>query len=210
MNMENQNKQESTKKGFLEKYGIYIIIVFGLFILFNQWQIYSLNNQPTSNQALTQNTVTGSAVIDYSKYLPKGIPPIYGTELGVSFDDPVKAIDILNQYDDLKSGARGSKAITLSQNLQSRYIKITTSIGCEFCCGAQAITTSTGDPACSCAHSGAMRGLAKYLLKNHASEYTDKQILEQLTNWKILFFPKQMIERITGTTANVPGIVGGC
>ena len=37
-----------------------------------------------------------------------------------------------------------------------------------------------------------MRGLAKYLITEHASEYTDAQILEELAKWKTLFFPGPM------------------
>ena len=37
-----------------------------------------------------------------------------------------------------------------------------------------------------------MRGIAKYLIKNHPAEFTDERILEELSKWKILFFPSQM------------------
>ncbi len=201
-----ENKE--TKKGFFEKYGIYFIIAFGIFILFNQWQISSLNSQPIK---ATNNAVVNTAAIDISKYLPKGIPAVYGAELTVSYDDPVNGMDILNQYDDLKSGSRGSKAITLSPELEKRYVKITNSIGCEFCCGASTLTSPMGEPACSCAHSGAMRGLAKYLLQKHASEFTDEQILSELVKWKTLFFPQQMIAKLSGTSGGaIPSQVGGC
>jgi len=69
-----------------------------------------------------------------------------------------------------------------------RYIKITNSISCEYCCGAQSITFPDGQAACGCAHSYAMRGLAKYLLTKH-SDMADDQILNELGKWKTLFFP---------------------
>jgi|SRR3989344_3852338 len=202
--MENQ---QNKKKGFFEKYGTYLIIAFGIFILFNQWQISSLSNAKPSVSA---NNNANTAQIDISKYLPKGIPTVYGAELEVSYDDPINGMDILNQYDDLKSGSRGSKAIALNAEMQKRYIKITNSIGCEYCCGAQTLTSSSGQPACSCAHSGAMRGLTKYLLQNHANEYTDEQILNELVKWKTLFFPQQMIQKLSGSSGNIPSMVGGC
>lgn len=52
-----------------------------------------------------------------------------------------------------------------------------------------------GDASCGCAHSFAMRGLAKYLIKNHSGEYTNDQILEELGKWKTLFFPGKMTQK---------------
>ena len=69
-----------------------------------------------------------------------------------------------------------------------RYIKIAGSISCEYCCGADAIIFSNGEAACGCAHSYAMRGLAKYLLINNP-EMSDYEILSELGKWKVLFFP---------------------
>ena len=37
-----------------------------------------------------------------------------------------------------------------------------------------------------------MRGLAKYLIKEHGSEFTNEQVLEELAKWKTLFFPGPM------------------
>ena len=34
-----------------------------------------------------------------------------------------------------------------------------------------------------------MRGLAKYLIKNHPKEFSDDEILGELGKWKVLFFP---------------------
>ena len=109
-------------------------------------------------------------------------------ELGIRYDDvspndPVKAdqtIAILKNLD-LTLNLEG-------ENLQ-RYIQTLIQISCEYCCGAKSIIFTNGQPACGCAHSYAMRGLAKYLLINHGSEFTDDQILEELGKWKVLFFP---------------------
>ncbi|RMD67974.1 hypothetical protein D6817_00080, partial [Candidatus Pacearchaeota archaeon] len=54
---------------------------------------------------------------------------------------------------------------------------------------AERYRIKAGDRACGCAHSYAMRGLAKYLLANHGEEMSDEQILEELGKWKVLFFP---------------------
>ncbi|MBI5065166.1 hypothetical protein HZA97_02915 [Candidatus Woesearchaeota archaeon] len=120
------------------------------------------------------------------KAIPKGVPDKYGSELGVSFEDPVNSMQVLGSLED---------QIPLSDSELKRYISIASKISCEFCCGAQSIIDRKGNPACGCAHSGAMRGLGKYLVKNHGSEYTDDQILGELQKWKTMFFPREMVKR---------------
>lgn len=151
--------------------------------------------------------------------IPKGVPEIYGPELGVSFDEPVEGMDILLEYDP----TYGSKKIALEGELLQRYIEVGSMIACEYCCGAKSLVFSDGSAACGCAHSQAMRGLAAYLLKNHASEYTNDEILAELTGWKTMFFPKQMMQKAialaqqSGSTDidpkllnEIPDMVGGC
>ena len=40
-----------------------------------------------------------------------------------------------------------------------------------------------------------MRGLAKYLIKNHGAELSNDQILEELGKWKTLFFPSKLMQK---------------
>ncbi len=130
---------------------------------------------------------------------PKGIPGIYGAELGVSFDDvsptdPQKAdetIAVLSAFDQEKSG----KFIGLQGEKLGRYIKIASQISCEYCCGAESIIFPGGQAACGCAHSYSMRGLAKYLLEKHPDEFTDDQILEEMGKWKTLYFPGALSQK---------------
>jgi len=84
--------------------------------------------------------------------IPKGIPAIYGKELGVSFDDvnvknPGKADETIRKLG----------ILDVNLNLQGkeleRYINIASKISCEYCCGAESIIFSNGQPACGCAHS---------------------------------------------------------
>src|SRR3989344_2397677 len=118
--------------------------------------------------------------------LAKGVPAVYGEELGVSYDDvsadnPGLAdatIQKLTAYEDMQ----------LDNATMTRYIRIGGSISCEYCCGAKSIIFTNGQRACGCAHSYAMRGLAKYLLTNHP-DMTDIEILSELGKWKVLFFP---------------------
>ncbi|MBI4210288.1 MAG: hypothetical protein HY544_02155 [Candidatus Diapherotrites archaeon] len=140
-----------------------------------------------------------SAVAGFIDVSPKGIPRIYGAELGVSFDDvspsdPRKAdetIALLSQFDKENSG----KFIELEGEKLQRYIKISSQISCEYCCGAESIIFPNGQAACGCAHSYSMRGLAKYLLDRHAGEFTDDQILEEMGKWKTLYFPGALSQK---------------
>jgi len=174
------------------------LLIATIFIIgFNSLRLSNVN-------ALTQgtNTINGAVVaassaapVSDSKILPKGVPAIYGSELGVSFDD-------VSPYDQAKADQTISKLgaldkkITLNEAQKQRYINILynmeNGISCEYCCGARAIIFPDGQPACGCAHSYAMRGVTKYLLTKHAEEYTDAEILEEAGKWKTLFFPGAM------------------
>lgn len=120
-----------------------------------------------------------------NEVIPKGVPAVYGSELGVSYDEPVKAISIIAPLE---------QSTSLDSAQLSRYIGIASRISCEYCCGAPSIITRTGDAACGCAHSGVMRGLGKYLVKNHP-EVSDAQVLAEMSKWKTLFFPKQILSK---------------
>ena len=159
---------------------IVIIAVLALLLVYN---IGKSGNSGTGN-AIATNIGTVSA----SEIIPTGIPKIYGKELSVSYDDiyphnPRKADPTIGVLGNLDT------SITLSGDNLQRYINIASQISCEYCCGAESIIFSNGQAACGCAHSYAMRGLAKYLIKNHPSEFTDDEILSELGKWKVLFFP---------------------
>ncbi len=163
-------------------------------------QIGSANSNAVTGQVVSGNIATGNAVSGNNALasspdvIPKGIPAIYGKELGVSYDD----VSASNQQ---KADATINKLgvldnqITLSGDAMNRYKETLLKISCEYCCGADSIIFENGQAACGCAHSYAMRGLAKYLLKNHADEYTNDQILEELGKWKTLFFPAQLTQK---------------
>ena len=173
----------------------------------------------SAQQALAVDSVQAQEII--KKIMPVGVPPVYGTEMGISFDRPEEAIVTMSKYDGGWTSHQNAIMFSdLGEQEKQRYMKIGTSIACEFCCGAKTLITREGEAACGCAHSAAMRGLAKYLLKNHAGEFSDDQILEELTKVKTLSFPKQMVERalqlqesgqpVNALTQNLPSQVGGC
>jgi len=222
--MENKNHETigKTNTEFYVQLGIIAILL--LVITFNAGKIYSSSE--------VGGFTTGIAAVSASEIIPKGIPSVYGKEMGVSYDDvspnnPVLAdatIAKLTQYEDMQ----------LNSEQMDRYIKIGSSISCEYCCGAKAIIFSNGERACGCAHSYAMRGLAKYLLTKHP-DMADEEILNELGKWKVLFFPgiheqkAQVLEANgidssnyinlasnlyrgieQGQAANSGGMVGGC
>jgi len=196
-----------------------VILVLAVTAL-NQYQISKFSGMVVGSVASVPNT-DSSGNIDVSQFMPKGIPSIYGSELKVSFDDVVGSLSVLSAMDwDLTQedspNGMSMKFSDLTDDQKARYIKIGSSIACEYCCGAKTMVMKNGQPACGCSHSAAMRALTKYLLTKHGTEYTDEQILNELVKWKTLFFPKQMTAKLlqqggkTQSSNQLPDMVGGC
>lgn len=171
-----KNKSHEVKGGngweTTAQYGLIAILL--ILILYNVLTSYG-----TTGNSVGIPSVSAAVI-------PDGIPDIYGEELGVNYNDvnpndPRLAdatIKKLSAYEDLD----------LSETQMNRYIKIAGAISCEYCCGAKSIIFSNGERACGCAHSYAMRGLAKYLISNHP-DMSDEDILREIGKWKVLFFP---------------------
>mgnify|MGYP001612323765 FL=1 len=123
----------------------------------------------------------------------QGIPDIYGAELAVNFDDVQNSMNIMKRFD----LGYGNNKPSLTIEEMKRYTSVNLRISCEFCCGAKAIVSETGEASCGCAHSQAMRGLTAYLIKNHGAKYTDDEILRELARWKGKYFPKQMVKKMS-------------
>ena len=156
-----------------------IVIILSLIL------IYNYSGKQTGN-------TTGIGTVSVSEIIPQGVPAIYGEELGIRYDDvsatdPKKADETINLLGNI------DRVETLEGAELERYIDILykqyNGIACEYCCGARSVIFSNGEPACGCAHSYAMRGLAKYLIKYHGNEITDEEILTEVGKWKTLFFP---------------------
>ncbi len=174
--MKNRNQKNRIKESNIELYvQIAIIVVLTIVLVFNAGKIYSSSG------------VSGSASLSLSDIIPKGIPAVYGKEMGVSYDS-------VSPNNPQLADATIAK-LTQSENLElkdvqmERYIKVAGSISCEYCCGAKSLIFDNGERACGCAHSYAMRGLAKYLITKHP-EMSDEDILSELGKWKVLFFPE--------------------
>ncbi len=172
----------------LKKIAAWLMIIVLAVVLFNSYQISKLSSG--SGNAITTSAVAlaeGTPV----DVIPKGVPKIYGSELGVSFDEISSSNPQLADAQIRKLGNL-DVSIELEGDELKRYIAIASRISCEYCCGAESIIFSNGKPACGCAHSYAMRGLAKHLIKNHGDEYSDDEVLEELGKWKTLFFPGKL------------------
>ncbi len=142
----------------------------------------------------TSGSGSGSVIgtVSASEIFPTGVPSVYGNELKIAYDDvSVNNPQSADQTISILAGIDRSETLA-GADLQ-RYINVLYTleggISCEFCCGARSVISEDGKAACGCAHSYAMRGLAKYLIKFHGDEFSDEEILEEVAKWKVLFFP---------------------
>ncbi len=190
---------------FMEKLSYGIVAFIAILIVFNQIQISQASALAGFNSGLTLKStstktslaLTGDPVQDaMAIVIPRGIP-FYGEALGVSFDDPIRSLEIIAQLDP----SYGRNKVQLTPEEKERYIRIDTTptITCEFCCGVKTAVTKDGRPTCGCKHSWAIRGLTAYLVKNYP-QLSDDEIKKELMKWKGLFFPKQMIQRYVQET----------
>ncbi len=210
MRNEEQRDRLKERKDNTSKLVLGLLIAILFISLFNSLRLSFVNGAlENMNSALVAQTalassaqeqgssqgITSTSLPAVPSVVPTGIPKTYGKELGISYDDvspndPEKAdaaIRVLANFD---------QRITLEDKQLERYIdilfKMNKGISCEYCCGAPSVIFADGQSACGCAHSFAMRGLTKYLLTNHADEYTNEEIQEEVGKWKTLFFPDQM------------------
>ena len=156
------------KEKYLDWAIIALLAVLILLVANNQVKLNNLSEMSATGFAAATGVKTAEASV-----IPTGIPKIYGSEMGISYDD-------ISPYDQQKADLTIRKlgnlddATQLSQDEMKRYISIASKISCEYCCGAESIIFSNGDAACGCAHSYAMRGLAKYLLTNYINLASNK------------------------------------
>src|SRR3989344_784916 len=185
--MTEESKQEKSggKNKFslssLETVAILIVALLLVFVILNSVRISKLNGSGDEGTGVL-------SAVSASEIIPKGIPAVYGKELKISYDD-ISASNSQSTESTIGILTNIDNSVTLTGDDLDRYVKIGSMIACEYCCGSQALVFKDGQAACGCAHSYAMRGLEKYLIKNHGTEYTDDEILEELGKWKVLFFP---------------------
>lgn len=146
--------------------------------------------------------------------IPSGTPD-YGEEMGVSYDDPIAALDITaRSFNALKQEVQ-----TNDPEAWQRYIDLASNprgVSCEYCCGIGPIgATKAGASRCGCKHNPSLLTITLWLA--HNTDYSDAEILREVYRWKTMFFPKNMIglgSQIAGgdtsVLENLPGMVGGC
>ena len=195
-----QHEENPPPWTFMEKASYGIVALVAVLILFNQVQISQASalaglSSPLTFKSFSSKTslaLTGDPSKDaFTVVIPTGVP-FYGEALGVTFEDPIKGLELIANLDP----AYGRNKVQLDAAQKQRYIDILTTptITCEFCCGVKTAVTKTGQPACGCKHVWAIRGLAAYLIVNYPT-LSDDEIKREVVKWKGLFFPKQMIQR---------------
>jgi len=205
-------------------YTVSLIAALTVMLVFNQWQI-SFLHRAMPNGVMMPSTIGKVAVAGATgasqaslpqniqalaqKLIAKGIPPVYGAELQVSFDNAADAMPKLSRFE------QDSRPDKLTGETLERYIAIGQGIACEFCCTATAMVFPDGRKACACAHSAAMRGVAAYLLTTPGQTMNDNQILTEVAKWKSVFFPgptvnKYLAQTGQGNAAGLQSQVGGC
>ena len=239
-------EHKSSVKEASADWQVWIIGFAAILILFNQFQIFGLTSalsggQPSFLGSLGSSGVTNLADVDVTKLqntaqsvkalfplstiktaddaikimISSGTPD-YGAQLGISFDDPVKALNFLAQelYPRIKADLQKNDPQTWQ-----RYLNLATKpvgISCEYCCGVGPVgITKAGELTCGCAHNPAVHAITMYLMKY--TKMTDAEVLREALRWKSLWFPKDMVGLAvqiaggdTSSLSKVPGMVGGC
>ena len=187
----------------LEKITVILLAMILFVVVFNAFQLSQfkdggiktpIKSSPIPSSPIADTNPKSDIAASGIDVIPKGVPAIYGGELGVGYDD-VSSADQKKADSTINKLGALDRQIVLSGKDKERYISIASQISCEYCCGVDSIIFKDGSAACGCAHSFAMRGIAKYLIKNHATEFTDDEILEELGKWKTLFFPANIAKK---------------
>jgi len=237
-----KHSKSSEKKKFggadslFDKRAVSLIVIAGLLVLFNQFQISGISGQLGYGGSGSLKVVSASEISEIKStaqaiatlfpvgdirseedaiaiMIAQGTPE-YGESMGISYDDPVGGMTLLaSNYNAVKKD--------IQQNypeVWERYLNLATKpvgISCEFCCGVGPVgITKTGDLRCGCQHNPAVQSLTMLLMKD--TDYDDAQILQEVIKWKTLFYPRDMVGlamQVSGgelDAGNLPGMVGGC
>ncbi|MBI4182354.1 MAG: hypothetical protein HY520_05305 [Candidatus Aenigmarchaeota archaeon] len=161
---------------------------------------------PSTPQASNADQARAQSLAE--EIIPEGTPP-YGAAAGVSFDQVDQSLQALVGY---------HRSITLQGEDLARYIRIgmTPETACEFCCGIGELgfAGQDGNLLCGCAHNISFSGMTKWLIQN--TDYTDEEILDELEQWKALFFPGPKVAKelsragLNPTLVGLPAQQGGC
>ena len=109
---------------------------------------------------------------------------------GISFDDPITSQKVWASLLGSRRFGTGN-TIQLTPEEEKRWQKLTGVFTCDFCCGGPNSVTTINR--CGCAHSYAWQGMAKFFIKYYPN-YSDEQILGEMTKWKGIWYPQGMIQ----------------
>jgi len=153
-----------------------------------EWPTISDTQAPKDTGNPTQDAIATVVPTGTPFYILEG--PGAEKVKGATFDDPLTSQKVW-------AGLLGSRrfgtanTIQLTPEEEQRWKKLTSVFTCDFCCGGPNSVTTIGH--CGCAHSYAWQGMAKFFIKYHP-QYSDEQILGEMTKWKALWYPKGMIQ----------------
>ena len=153
-----------------------------------EWSTISETPAPKSTGNPTQDAIAAVVPTGNPFYVLEG--PGAEKIQGASFDDPITSQKVwASLLGSKRFGA--ANAIQLTPEEEQRWQKLTSVFTCDFCCGGPNSVTTISR--CGCAHSYAWQGMAKFFIKYYP-EYTDEEILGEMTKWKGLWYPKGMIQ----------------
>lgn len=153
-----------------------------------EWTTISETPAPKSTGNPTQDAIAAVVPTGTPFYVLEGS----GSEKikGTSFDDPLTSQKVWASL--LGSRRFGTaNAIQLTPEEEQRWQRIVSVFTCDYCCGGPNSVTTINR--CGCAHSYAWQGMAKFFIEYYPN-YSDEQIMGEMTKWKGLWYPKGMIQ----------------
>jgi len=166
-----------------------------------EWSTISETPAPKSTGNPTQDAIAAVVPTGTPFYVLQGS----GAEKikGASFDDPLTSQKVWASL--LGSRRFGTaNAIQLAPAEEQRWQRLTSVFTCDFCCGGPNSVTTINR--CGCAHSYAWQGMAKFFIRYYP-DYTDEQILGEMTKWKGLWYPQGMIQDYLVYTGQQPATI---
>ena len=166
-----------------------------------EWSTISETPAPKSTGNPTQDAIAAVVPTGTPFYVLEG--PGAEKAKGATFDDPITSQKVWASL--LGSRRFGtSNTIQLTPEEEQRWKKLTSVFTCDFCCGGPNSVTTIAQ--CGCAHSYAWQGMAKFFIKYYPN-YSDEQILGEMTKWKGLWYPQGMIQDYLVYTGQQPASI---
>ena len=166
-----------------------------------EWTTISETPPPKSTGNPTQDAIATVVPTGTPSYVLGGS----GSEKikGATFDDPITSQKVWASL--LGSKRFGtSNQIQLTSEEEQRWKRIVSVFTCDYCCGGPNSVTTINR--CGCAHSYAWQGMAKFFIKYYPN-YTNEQIMGEMTKWKGLWYPQGMIQDYLVYTGQQPATI---